>query len=84
MVPGMRTQELELLIEGRAAAHNGHGRDLRTAAGLSRAEMARLVGVTQPAISRWEAGERTPSAACAVAYAKALRQLARLSEEAVA
>jgi DNA-binding XRE family transcriptional regulator len=78
MIFGMTVLELELLIEGRAATSSGRGQQLRKAAGLSCADVARLVGVTQPAISRSEAGERMPNARCAVAYARVLRQLARL------
>jgi transcriptional regulator with XRE-family HTH domain len=74
----MNQGDLALLIEGRAAASSGRGRELRERAGLSRADLAKLVGVTQPAISRWESGERTPTGASAVAYAKALRRVEQL------
>lgn len=77
MIPGM-SHDVALLIEGRAAASSGRGKRLREAAGLSRADLARLVGVTQPAISRWEAGERVPRGSSAIAYARALRRLEEL------
>jgi transcriptional regulator with XRE-family HTH domain len=73
----MSPQELSLLIEGRAAVTSGRGTRIRETAGLSQSELARLVGVTPAAISRWEAGERTPSGESAVSYAKALRRLAQ-------
>lgn len=34
---------------------------LRTARGLNQRQFAELVGVRQPTISRWEAGEKEPS-----------------------
>lgn len=36
--------------------------DLRTTAGLSQEELAKLVGVTQATVSRWEAGKMVPNA----------------------
>jgi DNA-binding transcriptional regulator YiaG len=75
----MTPHELSLLIEGRALARTGRGKEIRERAGLSRSELARLIGVTQPAVSRWESGERTPTGGCAVAYAKALRKVAQES-----
>src|SRR3954471_17637067 len=36
-------------------------RDRRTAAGLSQAELAQQVGVTQPIVSQWERGIAKPS-----------------------
>ncbi len=67
---------LELLIEGRAAVRSGRGRELRLLAGLSQAELAELVGVTPAAISRWEAGDRRPTGDRAIAYATALHRIA--------
>jgi transcriptional regulator with XRE-family HTH domain len=45
-------------------------RQLRSALGMTQAELASLLGVTQPQISAWERGRRSPTAA----------QLARLNE----
>lgn len=73
----MTRGELGLLIDGRSAAASGRGTQLRERAGLNQSEMARLAGVTPAAICRWESGTRTPSGPAAVAYAKALRQIAR-------
>jgi transcriptional regulator with XRE-family HTH domain len=72
----MTTSHLALLVEGRAAATSGRGRRLRESAALTQSEIAKLAGVTPAAVCRWEAGERTPSATAAVAYAKALRRIA--------
>jgi transcriptional regulator with XRE-family HTH domain len=76
----MKDDSLSLLIEARSAAATGRGRRLREAAGPSLVEMARLVGVTQPAVARWESGERRPNPNQAIAYAKALRRLEELLE----
>jgi transcriptional regulator with XRE-family HTH domain len=72
----MTDSELELLVEGRAAARSGRGARLREAAGLSQAQLAELAGVTPAAVSRWEAGERRPTGRRAIAYAQALRRVA--------
>lgn len=65
-----------LIVEGRAAAGSGRGERLREAAGLSRAELAAIVGVSAAAVSRWEHGQRRPRGENAAAYAQALRQVA--------
>jgi transcriptional regulator with XRE-family HTH domain len=67
---------MTLLIEGRRAATSGRGAQVRLAAGVSQNELAALVGVSQAAVWRWEAGERVPRGRYAIAYARALRQLA--------
>lgn len=45
---------------------------LRTAAGLSQAQLAKLVGVSQATVSRWEAGVMTPNADKLRSLARAL------------
>jgi transcriptional regulator with XRE-family HTH domain len=72
----MLKSELLLTIEGRDAARSGRGQKLREAAGLSRSELADLAGVSRPAISRWESRRRVPRGDNAVAYARALREIA--------
>ena len=54
-------------------------RHIREEAGLSQADMAKGLGVTRATISRWERGDRTPSAARLVAYETLLARLARES-----
>jgi transcriptional regulator with XRE-family HTH domain len=39
--------------------------ELRRRVGVSQAELADMLGVTQPAVSAWEAGRRTPTGAAA-------------------
>jgi DNA-binding transcriptional regulator YiaG len=68
--------DLLLLIEAREAARSGRGAALRTGAGISQAELADSIGVSAPCISRWEAGERRPRGAAALAYARVLHDLA--------
>lgn len=63
-------------MEARDLAQSGCGRRIRVASGLSQAEVAAAIGVSPVAISRWEAGERRPRGAGAVAYARLLRDLA--------
>jgi transcriptional regulator with XRE-family HTH domain len=70
------SSDLSLLMEARTAAGSGRGRRIRQAAGLSQAELAAVVGVSPVAISRWEAGDRRPHGAAAIAYARLLRELA--------
>lgn len=73
----MSTQKLALLVvEAREASHSGRGATVRTAAGLSRGELARAIGVNQSSISRWESGKRRPSGDAAIRYARMLRVLA--------
>jgi transcriptional regulator with XRE-family HTH domain len=74
----VNTNELELLVEGRAAAESGRGARLREAARLSQSDLARIVGTTPATISRWEAGLRKPRGSLAVAYAQALRKVAQV------
>lgn len=72
----MTRNAMALVVEGRAAAQSGRGEWLRETAGLSRAELAAIVGVSAAAVSRWEAGERCPRGHNAAAYARALRAVA--------
>jgi transcriptional regulator with XRE-family HTH domain len=71
----MTSRALQLTIEGRTAARSGRGKQIRQAAGLSRAEVARLAGVSPAAVSRWESHDRTPRGDTAAAYARALRKV---------
>lgn len=45
-------------------------------AGLSQDELAEVLGVSRPAVTRWELGQRTPRGDLAERYAAALDQLA--------
>lgn len=50
-------------------------RALREAAGLSQDDIAREIGTTRAAVSRWESGDRFPRGAHLFAYAEILRAL---------
>ena len=71
----MSGQEVLELAEARRLLRSGEARDIRVAAGLSQPEIARSIGVTPGAVSRWETGERRPVGEPAIAYAELLRSL---------
>lgn len=48
---------------------------VRTAAGLSIAEMARTAGVSERSIRRWECGQSVPHGSAALRYARLLDRL---------
>jgi transcriptional regulator with XRE-family HTH domain len=50
---------------------------LRLNAGLTQDDVAEIVGVVRPAVTRWESGARTPVGRPALAYAELLERLAR-------
>ena len=57
----MRTNNVDRLTwMRRLVATPGAARTIREAAGLSQAEIAAALKVTQTAVSRWERGERVP------------------------
>lgn len=55
----------------------GAVRAIRVGAGLSQAEVAAALGVTQTAMSRWERGQRVPRGKAAQDYARLLQRLNR-------
>lgn len=74
----VRTTNLERLAWMRElVATPGAARAIREAAGLSQAEQAAALNVTQTAVSRWERGERVPRGQAAQDYARLLERLAR-------
>jgi transcriptional regulator with XRE-family HTH domain len=75
----MRRNEVAMLIEARAAARSGHAARVRTAADLTQAEVARLVGVTPAAVSLWESGSRRPRGEAALRWARLLRDLEQIA-----
>jgi DNA-binding transcriptional regulator YiaG len=52
-------------------------RGIRTAAGVTQADIAAPLGVTRAAVSRWELGEREPRGALLEAYLSLLERLRR-------
>jgi transcriptional regulator with XRE-family HTH domain len=61
---------------GRRLPDPGIRRLLREQAGLSQDELAGVLGVSRPAVTRWELGQRTPRGDLAERYAAALDRLA--------
>jgi DNA-binding transcriptional regulator YiaG len=71
----MTTRQTLELVEMRLFVRSGEARDRRRRSGLSLAEVGRTVGASTAAISRWETGQRRPTGAPALAYARLLKQL---------
>jgi transcriptional regulator with XRE-family HTH domain len=59
----------------RRLARNGSARIIREGAGLSASEIARELGVSPAAVSRWERGQRVPRGIVAEQSAQILRKL---------
>jgi DNA-binding transcriptional regulator YiaG len=72
-------REVLELAEARRLLRSGEARDIRLRAGLSQTEVARSVGVTAGAVSRWETGSRRPVGEAAVRYARLLADLESLA-----
>lgn len=81
---GMDTQELLGLQSARQHFDNGTGRGIRKAAGLSMGEVAKVVGVSEPTIWRWEEGKNRPRGAAAARWAALLDELDRRTRAALA
>jgi transcriptional regulator with XRE-family HTH domain len=60
-----------------AAARGNQLREARERAGLTQSDVARAIGVSPAAVSRWEAGKRRPSAATAARLGRLLERLER-------
>ena len=45
-------------------------KDLRVEKGLTQAELAKLTGISQAGIAKWETGDRKPSIDCLIILAK--------------
>ena len=72
----LSVEELLLLTEARHLAASGRARHIREAAGVSQGELGAAVGATVAGISKWENGQRRPTGACAIRYARLIRELA--------
>ncbi len=66
----------------RRAVRTGAARSIRVRSGLSQSDVARTIGVTPSAVSRWESGERLPQGEAALRYGRLLEELA--AQEALA
>ena len=72
----MRPSDLAAAARTRVALRSGSARLTRIQAGVSAADIARVVGVSRMAVSDWECGRKVPTVAHALAYGKALAALA--------
>lgn len=66
------------LARARRYASTGEGQQIRERLDLSLGEVARGVGCSPSTIFRWEAGERVPTGAPAVAWGRMLDELTKL------
>jgi len=71
-----RVIDVQQVVWVRRVAREGAARHIREAAGLSASEVARQLGVSPAAVSRWERGERVPRGELAERWAEVLRALA--------
>jgi transcriptional regulator with XRE-family HTH domain len=67
--------DVEAVVWTRRVARNGGARAIREGAGLTASEVARELGVTTGALSRWERGQRVPRTDAAVRWAVLLRRM---------
>ena len=67
--------DVEEVIWIRRLALNGGARVIREGAGITASEVARELGVSPAAVSRWERGERAPREDAAEGWAALLRRL---------
>jgi transcriptional regulator with XRE-family HTH domain len=73
-------REAVAVSTARHAASGGHLRTLREQRKLSQADVARALGVTESAVSRWESGARRPAREEALRLAALLAVLERADE----
>jgi transcriptional regulator with XRE-family HTH domain len=73
----MRPSDLAAAVAVRDGLRSGAARSARVAAGISGADMARVLRVSPAAVFWWETGRNTPSVAHALAYGRALAAVTR-------
>jgi DNA-binding transcriptional regulator YiaG len=69
--------ELGLLAQVYTDTHSGRAQELRVRFLLSRAVIAKNVGVSVSALGHWETGKRRPTGEAALRYARILQRLER-------
>lgn len=74
----MTARQVLELAEARSLLRSGEARRIREAREISLSEIARGIGVTPGAVSRWETGERRPVGESALAYAELLTSLRKV------
>ena len=73
----MDAEQALLLSRTREKAKSGAARKLRRTKDLSLPEVAEVVGVSSPTISRWESGTCSPKGEAALRYGRFLELLER-------
>ena len=71
----MDMDDLQELAALRALLRSGAAGSIRTAAGLTLAEVAAVLQTSKTTVLRWERGERTPRGELALAYWQLLQSL---------
>jgi DNA-binding XRE family transcriptional regulator len=71
----MRPADLATAVRVRAELASDAARESREAAGVTAADIARVVGVSRQSVSSWESGSVVPTVAHALAYGRALAAL---------
>jgi DNA-binding transcriptional regulator YiaG len=72
----MRASELETAAATRARLASGDARRAREGAGVSAAEVARVIRVSRASVCDWETGRKVPTDEHALAYGRLLARLA--------
>lgn len=73
----MRSSDLTAIARIRAELRSGDARRARQAAGVSAAEVARIIRVSRATVGDWEAGRKVPTGEHALAYGALLAVLAQ-------
>lgn len=71
----MNTRQALQISAARSKAADGTARRIREAAGLKLWEVASVIGVDGPTLSRWERGQRRPWGPAAIAWVELLDRL---------
>jgi DNA-binding transcriptional regulator YiaG len=73
----VRQSDLAAVARIRAELRSGDARRAREAAGVSAAEVARIIRVSRATVGDWESGRKSPTGEHALAYGALLAVLAQ-------
>jgi DNA-binding XRE family transcriptional regulator len=73
----VRPADLTAAARVRADLKSGKAREARIASGVSAADVARVIGVTEQAVFYWETARNMPTTPHALAYGRLLAALAK-------
>lgn len=79
---GARAEELAGRVRAAQLPPPAERARIRQSAGVTLEDFARVLGVSQMTVSRWERAETEPRLGQRVAYARLLREVAAATEEA--